>query len=131
MTATYSLASADKAGITNAAPLSTAPAYGGDNVPIATSATGKRPRWLLLTVDATGSGSGTIAVTLWYADPARQLLAIADDRALSGVWSTTYSGAAAKRSIMLEWPGCDIALTATVSAANITAALRVTAISED
>lgn len=130
MSSAVSLSAADKTGITSAAPLSTAPAYGGSNEPIATLTHSTQPRWLLITLDVSGAGTGTIAVTMWYADPARQVTSIADDRGLSGVWTTSYAGTASKRSIMVEWPGCDIGFTATVSAVNITAAIRVTALHE-
>jgi hypothetical protein len=121
-----------RAGITNAAALSTAPAYGaGATNPVLKATDGARAsKRILVEAELTGAGSGNLVVTLWRGNPVRESVSIADDEALAGAWTVAYAGAAKTVSMIVDSEGLDLGVTASVDAANISVDLHFTAIYE-
>lgn len=119
-----------KTGITSAAALSAVPSYDTtDTNPIMFSTdTGRKATAVLLEVDIDGAGTGDVDITIWRGNPALQAVSIAHDEAVAGVWSTSYTGTAVRRSIIVDTMGLDVGVTASVGAANITANIHATAI---
>ena len=112
---------------TNAAALA-APTYASaTNKPFLATDGNRASRRVLLKLKGTGAGTGNIVMTVWYCDPKTQEVFIADDVALGGGWTVAYAGAAKNVAILIDTHGFDIGVSATVSAANITANIEATA----
>lgn len=125
----YNLGS--RTGITSAAPLAT-PAYGSATNDLFPSTDGNRvARSMLIEVEGAGAGSGNIAVTLHRGNPTTKNVTIADDLKLAGTYVMAYAGAAQKRSFVVDTDGCDIGVSVVVSAINITATIKASALNFD
>lgn len=119
-----------KTGITNAAGLTTTPEYGAaaTNPVLLATDNGRQSKAILLEVDLTGAGSGNVLVTIWRGNPILEVVSIASDEQVAGVWTTAYAGTPKRVSIIVDSMGLDLGITATVSAVNITANIHATAI---